>query len=152
MRLWRIEREDVKPLLTFNSKRWPVIGLAFSSDGNLLATGESGGPIKLWAMPSAQQVGVLSGHTASVISLEFSPDGRTLASMCDDRTVRLWHVAARRESLRFQAPRADHYYFSLAFSPDGRALAARRVDDEGPITWVWHAPSFAEIAATEAKQ
>ena len=146
MKLWRIEGEEVKPMLTFNPKRNSVIGLTFSPDGSLLASGEEGGPIKLWAMPSAQQVGVLSGHTYSVISLAFSPDGRTLASMCDDRTLRWWHVATRREMLRFETPKQDHYYFSLTFSPGGRALAARRVDDEGAITWVWHAPSLDEIA------
>ena len=146
MKLWRIDGEDVKPMLTFNPKRNSVIGLTFSPDGSLLATGEEGGPIKLWAMPSAREVGVLNGHTYSVFSLAFSPDGRTLASMCDDRTLRWWHVATRREMLRFETPKQDHYYFSLTFSPDGRALAARRVDDEGAITWVWHAPSLDEIA------
>lgn len=150
LKLWRIEGEAVTPTLTFNSKRNPVIGLTFSPDGSLLATGEEGGPIKLWAMPSARQVGVLSGHTYSVISLAFNPDGRTLASMCDDRTLRLWHVATRREMLRFETSKQDHGFFSLTFSPDGRALAARRVDDEGAITWVWHAPSLAEIAVREA--
>ncbi len=149
MKLWRIEGEAVTPMLTFNPKRNPVIGLTFSPDGSLLATGEEGGPIKLWAMPSAQHVGVLSGHTYSVMSLAFSPDGSTLASMCDDRTLRLWHVATRREMLRFETPKQDHGFFSLTFSPDGSALAARRVDNEGAITWVWHAPSPGKIAQRE---
>jgi WD40 repeat protein len=153
-RLWEIEAEALKPLLTFSRKSIPCyqISAAFSPDGGLLATGEEGGLIKLWAMPSAQEVGVFSGHTRNQIALAFSPDGRTLASMCDDRTVRLWNVTTRRELLRFQSPKEDRGDWGLAFSPDGRALAARRIDEDGPITWLWHAPSFAEIAVAEAKQ
>jgi WD40 repeat protein len=151
MKLWRIEDNEVKPMRTFNPKRLPVIGLAFSPDGQLFATGEAGGSIKLWAMPSLQEVGVLDGHSRSVMSLAFSPDGRTIASMCDDRTVRLWHVATRREMLRFQTSQPDHYYFSLVFSPDGGALAARRVDNQGAITQIWHAPSLLQIARLQSE-
>ncbi len=149
-RLWRIEGDALHPLAAFNPKREPVSGVAFSPDGRWLATGQEGALIKLWALPSAQEVAVLSGHTRNVFALAFSPDSRTLATMCDDRTVRLWHVATRRELLRFQTPKEDQGYFSLAFSPDGRALAVRRTDEDGPITWVWSAPSWAELAAADA--
>jgi WD40 repeat protein len=150
-RLWRIEGDGLSPLATFNPKRAPVSGVSFSPDGRWLATGQEGALIKLWALPSTQEVAVLSGHTRNVIALAFSPDSRTLASMCDDRTVRLWHVATRRELLRFQSPKEDQGFFSLAFSPDGCALAVRRTDADGPITWVWAAPSWPELAAADAK-
>jgi WD40 repeat protein len=156
-KLWKIEGEEVRSLLTFGPKRNPSSernawsGAAFSPDGRLAATAEENGLIKLWAMPAAREVGIFSGHTRNQIDLAFSPDGRTLASICDDRTVRLWHVATRRELLRFQALKEDQRQFALVFSPDGRALAARRFDEDGPITWVWHAPSLAEIAVAEEK-
>jgi WD40 repeat protein len=150
MRLWRIEGEALKLERNFNPKRNSVIGMAWSPDGRLVATGEESGPIRLWSMPFGDEAGVLKGHTRSVIALAFSPDGRTLASMCDDLTLRLWQVSTRRELLRFLSPIEDHSYFNLVFSPDGRALAARRVDDQGVRTWVWHAPSFDEIARRES--
>jgi WD40 repeat protein len=153
-RLWEIGESDLKPLLAFGRKSSVSYekSAAFSADGALLATGEKGGIIRLWAMPSGREVGVFSGHSRDQTALAFSPDGRTLASMCDDRTVRLWHVATRRELLRFQWPKENRDDWTLAFSPDGRALAARRVDEDGPITWLWYAPTFAEIAEAEAKR
>jgi WD40 repeat protein len=145
LKLWLIEGENVKAAATFHPKQSVLTGFAYSPDGKLLATGEEDGSIRLWSMPSTKPAGVLSGHTHSVFSFAFSPDGRTLASMCDDQTTRLWHLVTHRELLRFQAPKEDQSFFSLRFSPDGRALAARRVDDEGAITFVWHAPSSEEI-------
>jgi hypothetical protein len=151
MKLWRFDGDELKLEKAFNPKRSPVSGTAFSPDGHLAATGEEGGLIKLWSIPACESIGVLTGHTRDVISLAFSPDGRTLASMCDDRTFRLWHVATQRELLRFQTTQEDQSQFSLVFSPDGRALAARRFDKQGPITWVWFAPSLAEIAVAEGR-
>jgi WD40 repeat protein len=151
LKLWRIEDNRFRPLMSFNPKRANVVAAAFSPNGSFLATAQEAAVIKLWAMPSGQEVGSFTGHTRLVISLAFSPDGRTLASICDDRTVRLWHVATRRELMRFQTPKEDKGDFSLMFSPDGRALAASRIDEDGPITWVWFAPSFAEIAEREQK-
>jgi WD40 repeat protein len=147
LKLWEIEGNRFRLLRTFNPKRGDVTAVGFSPDGSFLATAQEAALIKLWAIPSGQEVGSFSGHTRLVISLAFSPDGRTLASICDDRTVRLWHVATRRELMRFQAAKEDKGDFALMFSPDGRALAASRIDEDGPITWVWLAPSFPEISA-----
>jgi hypothetical protein len=48
--------------------------------------------------------------------------------------------------LQFQTSKEDKADFSLMFSSDDRALAASRIDEDGPITWVWFAPSLAEIS------
>jgi WD40 repeat protein len=148
LKLWRISGDALQLEHVFNPKRFAVSGTAFSPDGRLAARGQEGGVIKLWAIPSCESVGVLTGHTRDVIAVAFSPDGRTLASMCDDRTLRLWHVATRRELLRFQAPKEDQRIFALLFSPDGRALVAKRFDEDGPINWLWYAPSLVDVDST----
>jgi WD40 repeat protein len=117
--------------------------LAFSPDGRLLATAEDG-IIKLWAMPSTEEIGSFSGHDHISIYLAFSADGRTLGSISDDATVRLWHVATRRELLRFWHPHEDKDFLAnaLEFSRDGSSLVARRISEVGPITWLYYAPAL----------
>ena len=68
-----------------------VLSVAFSPDGQTLASGSSDSTIRLWDLgePTAAPV-VLSGHEDEVWSVAFSPDGQTLASGSEDRTIRLW--------------------------------------------------------------
>ncbi len=68
-----------------------VRSVAFSPDGQTLASGSDDQTVQLWDLrePEAEPV-VLRGHEASVLSVAFSPDGQTLASGSADQTVRLW--------------------------------------------------------------
>ena len=40
----------------------------------------------------------------------------------------------------------------VRFSPDGHTLAVSSFLDPEPYIWLWQVPSFAEIAAAEAKR
>jgi WD40 repeat protein len=67
-----------------------VYVIAFSPDGQRLASGSADRTIKLWDMNSGQEILRLNGHTREVTSLEFSPDGHRLFSASPDHTVRIW--------------------------------------------------------------
>lgn len=66
--------------------------VAVSHDGKLLAASvrESGGPIRVYAMDSGEQVAEIKGFAGAPRALEFSYDGRLLASSLSNTTVLLW--------------------------------------------------------------
>ncbi|XGV96578.1 MAG: NB-ARC domain-containing protein [Leptolyngbya sp. BL-A-14] len=67
-----------------------LVSLAFSADGQLLATGDVDGEIRLW-MANGQPLLTLQGHTGWVWSLAFSLNDQLLCSGSSDGLVRLWN-------------------------------------------------------------
>ena len=96
--------------------------MAFAPDGQMLASGDEDGTVKLWDVAMGREVRTLRGHRVSVGSVAFTPDGRMLASGGVEGSVKLWDVATGREvrTLRRHGDLTD----SMAFTPDGRLLSA----------------------------
>ena len=70
-----------------------VESLAFTPNGDLLASGGADGSILLWEATSSQRLGErLLGHRGRVETLSFSPTGSLLASASEDGSVILWDV------------------------------------------------------------
>ncbi len=101
----------------------PVVTLAFSPDGNTLASG-SFREIRLWNLTAkaASRAVVLQGHRDMVTTLVFSPDGKTLASSSFYGTILLWNVETGQ--LRHSLSVHTDSIQALAFSPDNEILVS----------------------------
>src|SRR5258705_7167697 len=73
-----------------NGHAGSVLAVAFSPDGNVLATGSRDTLIKLWDPRTGELKQTLTDHTGDVYDLDFSSDGKLMASCGKDKTIRLW--------------------------------------------------------------
>jgi serine/threonine protein kinase/sugar lactone lactonase YvrE len=96
--------------------------VAFSPDGQQLASGSWDNTIKLWDVKTGKTRQTLQGHTDLVLSIAFSPNGLLLASGSADNTIKLWEVSTG--NVLKTLTEEGSWVGSLAFSPDGQTLAA----------------------------
>ena len=89
IRLWDVETG--KPLKTLKPVRGVVYGIAFSPDGQTLASA-SWQTIEVWNTITGERKGVFTAHPGWNRVVAFTPDGQILASGSDNGTVILWDM------------------------------------------------------------
>ena len=104
----------------------PVVGVAFSPDGTLLATASRDRTARLWDAATGTPTRTLTGHTSNVVGVAFSPDGALLATASWDRTARLWDAATGTPTRTLTGHTSN--VVGVAFSPDGALLATASWD------------------------
>ena len=119
-----------------------VFTVAFSPDGQLLASGGDDNAAILWDVADRSERETFIEHGSSVMSVAFSPDGGRLASACLDGFVRLWDVANQRRRISLTH---KGWVRSVAFSPGGQLLASGGGDQLGKIVF-WDVRTEREIA------
>src|SRR5262249_47270410 len=129
VRLWRAA--DGAPLRTLEGHTAGVLCVAFSPDGQLLASG--GGAydrsVRLWRVTEGSVVRTLfgsqrralEGHTGAVWALAWPPTGQPPPPGAADPSIRLWNPVAGT-FIRELAGHTDVVY-GLAWAPDGQTLA-----------------------------
>ena len=121
IRLW--EGGNQKAIVERHWRR--ILSVAFSPDGQTLASRGLSERIWLWDVSSGQQKAVLAGYTGRnnwVSSLAFSPDGQTLASGSVSTRIVLWDVESGQPADTLA--KHDGEVSSVEFSPDGHTLAS----------------------------
>ncbi|KAL2835372.1 putative wd40 protein [Aspergillus pseudoustus] len=122
----RVEENWSAELQTLEGHSNSVQSVAFSRDGQLLASGSDDETIKLWDSATGTLKHTLEGHSNLVRSVAFSRDGQLLASGSDDETIKLWDPATG--TLKHTLEGHSNSVWSVAFSRDGQLLASGSTD------------------------
>jgi WD40 repeat protein len=130
--------------------------IAFSPNGNLLASGGRDNTIRLYEATTGKEIRRFAGHQArtyqpdpdpkspldvligavgegGITTLDFSPDGTMLASGGWDDTVRIWDVQTGKQIRKIDAHKA--MVGRVLFAPSGRLLASRGALDGSVRLW-----------------
>lgn len=124
-RKWRLKSI---PLLEFNCID-KIESVAFSYDGNLIATGSHGGWVRIGNMKGDMAYPGVK-HDSGIETVTFSPDGKSILFGSVDNTARLYDLEGVEKAV-FQH---DGTVESAAFSPDGKYILTGSVDG---IAWLW---------------
>lgn len=129
VQLWDAQTGTHKTTLTGHTKQ--VNSVAYSPDGNMIASGGADGTVRVWNVATGKQRAILN-HTswrnflfpwlnAPVHSVAYSPDGKTVAAGSMDRKVRLWDT----QTPKLKATLTGHTgpVDAIVYSPDGKTLA-----------------------------
>jgi WD40 repeat protein len=153
IKIWDLQRGSVKQNL---GKSWLALraaSVAFSPDGQHLASGHLGftaldTAIYLWHLPSGKVKSTLKGHGWEVHSVAFTPDGQKLVSGGIDGAIMTWNWRGEKreqtlkgaedwlQGFRGWFDTTVGFIWDLAISPDGEAIAS--ADTGQKLIQIWN--------------
>lgn len=120
---------------------------SYSPDGKLFAIASSLGHARVWDARTWQPVATLRGFLKGAHTVGFSADGKRLAiGSGDNEAVKLWDPESMQDVFTLEGQGTG--YMGVWFSPDGNTITW---GNKSGVLHVWHAPSWEEINAAEAK-
>jgi WD40 repeat protein/serine/threonine protein kinase len=118
--LWDLDKR--KTIATLSGHSHTVRALAFTADGERLASAGDDRVVRVWETRTGRELAVLRGHARPIAGLSFAVDGRRVASVALDALdgTRIWDITADRTRavLGNRAPDA------AAIDAEGESIAA----------------------------
>ncbi len=103
-----------------------ITSVAFSSDGQCLATSDTNGDLQIWSTVKNRQIATYKGHSNWVWCVVYSSDRQLLASAGQDHTVKLWNTSTHQQLNNLQGHTS--IVTSVGFSPDNKTLVSSSMD------------------------
>jgi WD40 repeat protein len=129
VKIWNVidlKIDALKPTVTIAGHHDCIYAVAFSPDGQTLATASYDKLIKLWNPVSGEEIRTLKDHIDAVYDLKFTSDGKRLISASADRSVKVWNPATG-ERLYTMSESTDGLN-TVAVDPAGKYVAAGGAD------------------------
>ena len=127
-------------LRTLRGSLGPVFAVAYSPDGQRIATSNRDMTASVWDAESGQELHILKGHIATIVSLAFSPDGARIVTGSADQTARVWDAVTGQQLLTLQGHAGR--IWSVAVSRNGQRIATAGTDQTATV---WDAVTGQEI-------
>jgi WD40 repeat protein len=141
-------RADHTEILRLNEAHSDLVtGLAYSPDGQMLASCGADKFVKLFRASDGFLVRSLEGHTAGVLGIGWSGDSKQIASASADGTLKLWHADSGEQAFSQNDHRLE--VTSTHFRPGRREIVTTSGDR---LVRLWNADDSKPIRVYQGSQ
>ena len=101
-----------------------VTAVAFSPNGEWLATADRNGGVVVWDADNGLEIHTLAGHKSAVTALSWRPDSKVLASVSEDGSAKIWEMNEGKQVKTWNPHPSG--VLSISYTHDGRMVTCGR--------------------------